>query len=67
VIDVGEQPHTPGQRLSEQALRQLASVRNGRASFLAAACLRRGYRVEQEATTGAAITRAVNRGNGSAS
>jgi len=67
VIDVGEQPHTPGQRLGEQAVRQLAAVRNGPASFLAAACLRRGYRVEQEATTGAAITRAVNRGNGSAS
>jgi hypothetical protein len=67
VIDVGEQPHMPGRRLSEQALRQLAAVRNGPAGSLAAACLRRGYRVEQEATTGAAITRAVNRGNGSAS
>lgn len=66
VIDVGRQPHTPGQPLREQALRQLAAVRDGPASALAAACLRRGYRVEQEATTGAAITRAVNRSNGSA-
>ena len=67
VIDVGEQPHTPGQRLSEQALSRLAAVRNGPAGALAAACLRRGYRVEQEATTGAAITTAMNRGNECAS
>lgn len=65
VIDVGEQLHTPGQRLSEKSLRQLAAVRDGPASALAAACLRRGYRVEQEATTAAAITRAVNRDKGS--
>jgi hypothetical protein len=66
VIDVGEQPHTPGQRLSEQSLRRLAAARNGPAGTLATACLQRGYRVEQEATTAAAITEAVNRRDGSA-
>lgn len=50
----------------EELVNDDAAVRNGPARALAAACLRRGHRVEQEATTAAAITRAVSRDKGSA-
>lgn len=58
VVDVGEQPHTPGEAFGYEALRRLTAAHDGPVAALASACLQRGYRVEQEATTVAAITSA---------
>jgi hypothetical protein len=61
VIDVGSQQHAAREPFSpeSQARLRAAAEHSGAAGALAAACLTRGYPVEQEATTRAAIDAAV--------
>ena len=55
VVDVGQQPHPSRERFGPTSLAGLRAALNGPAANLAAACLNRGYPVEQEAATRAAI------------
>jgi hypothetical protein len=57
VVDVGAQRHTPREPFGpdSQARLRAAAQHSGAAATLAAACLARGYPVEQEAATRAAI------------
>jgi hypothetical protein len=55
IIDVGQQPHPTREPFGPASLAGLRSALNGPAANLAAACLTRGYPVEQEAATRAAI------------
>jgi hypothetical protein len=59
VLDVGETSHPGGARFGANVLVALSAVADGNspAAGLAAACLRRGYRVEQEALIRAAVGR----------
>jgi Protein of unknown function C-terminus (DUF2399) len=59
IIDVGQQPHPAREPFGPASLAGLRSALNGPAVNLAAACLTRGYPVEQEAATRAAITAAL--------
>jgi hypothetical protein len=61
VVDVGAQRHPPREPFGpeSQARLRAAAEHSGAAGALAAACLTRGYPVEQEAATRAAIDAAV--------
>ena len=57
LCDVGAYPHTPQEKWAEESV-SIAGLRDelgGLSGSLANACLRRGYRVEQEETTTAAV------------
>ena len=56
IIDVGQQPHPTREPFGPASLAGLRSALNGPAASLAGACLTRGYPVEQEAATRAAIS-----------
>jgi hypothetical protein len=62
VIDVGAQPHTKRAPFGPDSMASLqAAARDNRVGVLATACLTRGYPVEQEAATRAAVDRALRR------
>jgi hypothetical protein len=56
IIDVGQQPHPTREPFGPASRAGLRSALNGPAASLAGACLTRGYPVEQEAATRAAIS-----------
>jgi hypothetical protein len=57
VHDIGEQRHDPGTPFGPLSLAGLEGAGTGPAGALARACVARGYRVEQEASTRAALDR----------
>jgi hypothetical protein len=59
LVDVGEQPHEPGEPFAAATLASLESCTHGPAGALAAAVHRRGYAVEQEAVSRAAVAWAL--------
>jgi Protein of unknown function C-terminus (DUF2399) len=62
VIDVGAQPHIKRAPFGPDSMASLqAAARDNRVGVLATACLTRGYPVEQEAATRAAVDRALRR------
>lgn len=59
LLDVGEQPHEPREAFAAPTLAALKACGAGRAAPLAKAVLARGYPVEQEAATRAAVAAAL--------
>jgi hypothetical protein len=56
LVDIGTQPHHRREPFGTTSITGLQAALAGSARSLAEACLRRGYPVEQEATTRAAVT-----------
>jgi Protein of unknown function C-terminus (DUF2399) len=55
IVDVGQQPHLPREPFGPASVAGLQAALTGPAADLAAACLARGYPIEQEAATRAAV------------
>lgn len=66
VVDIGDWPHTPGAKVDPGGVTDvgLRRARDGLAASLAEAVLARGYRVEQEQPTTAALRDLLQESNG---